>query len=543
MYLKTIISVVLLLNGCSCNENGNKCVTKTVYGISEGKLMTSSGGQIFCAFFGIPYASAPIGSLRFLPPISPQKWNGTKVFKDEPTFCLQIKPGGSEDCLFLNIFTHSTDERTLSTVMVYIHGGGFHMGHMSTRNIGPENFMDKDIVLVTLQYRLGVFGFLSTGDEIVPGNMGLKDQVKALEWVKENILQFGGDPEKVTLFGNSAGAAAVHLHMQSSKSKSLFVRAISQSGTGLSSFAITTKNKARQDTDNLVKALNCSVEISIDILTCLQSKRADNIFEVFKGQITSEIGYKKRFRPVVEVETEHAFITLSPFDSSTEKQWLVGVNANEGIFRLEKKLLNNTLQSIKTDFKNSGPSVMFIDDLYTNLEAIANSTFNFYFKNATNDEEIMIGFEQMVSDSWFVWPTEQAVSKHNGTLFYYLYDHQGEHSFAEIFNSVQGLGVSHMDELLALFTQKPYFKELNERDKRVSKLMVDMWVNFAKEGNPTPQPVSRHIQTNSDKDFVWEQSASNSPRFIHIQTNNLTMQTSLFKTRMEFWKQLSLEFK
>lgn len=538
-----IVCVILLLNSCFGNEDGSECLTKTVYGISEGKLMTSTGGQKFCAFFGIPYASAPIGSLRFLPPISPQKWNGTKVFKDERTFCLQVIPGGSEDCLVLNIFTHSTDERTMLAVMVHIHGGGFHMGSMSTRVLGPENFMDKDIVLVTIQYRLGLFGFLSTGDEIVPGNMGLKDQVKALEWIKENIKHFGGDPERITLFGSSAGAAAVHLHMQSPKSKHLFKRAISQSGTGLSSFAMTTKDKARKDMEDLAKALNCSIMDSLDTLTCLQNKSSDNLLEVFKHQISSDIGYKKLFRPVIEVETEHAFITSSPFQAITDKQWLVGVNANEGIFRLETRLLNKTLQSIKTDFQNFGPLIMFIDDLYKNLEAIANSTFSLYFKNALSDEEIMRGFEQMISDSWFVWPTEKAISKHNGTLFYYLYDHHAEHSFAEIYNCVLGLGVSHMDELLALFTQKPYFKQLNERDKRVSELMIDLWVNFAKEGNPTPQPINRYVQTTSSKDFVWEDSASNNPKYIHIQTENLSMQTSLFKNRMAFWRQLNLEFK
>lgn len=544
MYIKYLLTFFLLVKSGFCDIENKQCATKTSYGLSEGKLMTSSSGLIFCAFFGVPYAAAPVGSLRFLPPVSPQKWDGIRLFQHERPSCLQIHPGGAEDCLLLNIFTHSTNTNNLSTVMVFIHGGAFHMGSMSTRMLGPEILMDKDIVLVTLQYRLGPFGFLSTGDKVIPGNLGLKDQVKALEWIQENIKFFGGDPGKVTIFGNSAGASSVHLHMQSPKSEKLFVRAISQSGTALSSYAMTTKGKARQDMENLAAGLNCSTIDSLDTLTCLQSKRAENILEVFKAQMfVSEHGYQKLFQPVIEVETENAFITKSPYETITKKPWLVGVTANEGVIILRKRFLDKFLHLIRTDFKNFGPSAMFITDLYNNLEEIANSTYEFYFKNATNNDELMRPFEQIVSDSWFVWPTEQAIRKHNGTLYYYLYDHVGEHSFTEMMNCVSGLGVGHMDELLTLFTQKPRFGDLNPRDKAVSELMVDLWVNFAKEGNPTPRPVSSAINSNSVEDFVWEQANNTNPQYIHIQTDKLSMQTLLFKERMNFWQQLNLDFK
>lgn len=99
--------------------------------------------------------------------------------------------------------------------MVYIHGGAFQVGNARPSYVGPEFILDKDVVLVTMQYRLGVLGFLSTGDVIAPGNFGLKDQVLALQWVQENIANFGGDPESVTLFGQSAGSVSVNFHVLS----------------------------------------------------------------------------------------------------------------------------------------------------------------------------------------------------------------------------------------------------------------------------------------------------------------------------------------
>lgn len=106
--------------------------------------------------------------------------------------------------------------------MVYIHGGHFVTGNSSTTLTGPEYIMDKDVVLVTMNYRLGALGFLSTGDEVAPGNFGLKDQVLALRWVKENIEYFGGDPDRVTIFGESAGSVSVNLHVISDSSIGLY---------------------------------------------------------------------------------------------------------------------------------------------------------------------------------------------------------------------------------------------------------------------------------------------------------------------------------
>ncbi|KAL1116581.1 hypothetical protein AAG570_005053 [Ranatra chinensis] len=176
----------------------------------------------------IPYAKPPVEELRFQSPQRPLKWDGVlDASGDKSPMCMQIPifiPSlrnltlGQEDCLYLNVFTRKIDSSAKFPVMVYIHGGAFRFG-----SPGPKGraryLMDREMVLVTLTYRLGPLGFLSTEDEVIPGNFGLKDQAMALGWVKRNIEHFGGDPDSITIFGESAGGASVHYMMMSPLSK------------------------------------------------------------------------------------------------------------------------------------------------------------------------------------------------------------------------------------------------------------------------------------------------------------------------------------
>uniref|UniRef100_A0A1B6G9E2 Carboxylic ester hydrolase n=1 Tax=Cuerna arida TaxID=1464854 RepID=A0A1B6G9E2_9HEMI len=535
------IVFVLFSSTCLCVISSGDGTVKTVYGYVQGKLMRSRGGRNFSAYLGIPYAEPPIGKLRFQPPTSLPNWEGVRDARKEGSHCPHKGlPEESEDCLYLNVFTHSVN--TSSPVMVYIHGGGFHMGSSALKHLGPEYLLDRDIVLVTIQYRLGVFGFLSTEDEVVPGNMGLKDQVKALQWVQENIEKFGGDPHRVTLFGNSAGGSSVHLHMQSPLSQNLFARAISQSGTALSSFSMTSRGKVRKDTENIAKRLHCPINSSTEIIRCLQNKDSFEILTVYRTLLMSKYSLNKLLRPIVEVETEHAFLTSSPLTATTNKPWLLGVNANEGLFKVEMSDINQTIVYIKTDFRHFWPSLTYTSDLYSNLDDITDPVYRFYFENVTTTNDYAKSIEELVTDTWFAWPTEHALQKHNGSFYYYLYDHETDVTYTEIYNCSKAAGVSHTDELLVLFTQKGVFPDLNEQDTNISELMVNFWVNFATEGNPTPSPVDSDPQRKNSTDFIWESSNNSAPAYIHIQTNELKMEKKLFPDRMNFWKHLSLRY-
>lgn len=166
--------------------------------------------------------------------------------------------------------------------MVYIHGGGFFAGGASPSIIGPEYFMDtRRVILVTFQYRLGVFGFLSTGDEVAPGNFGLKDQVMALRWVKHNIAYFGGNPDLVTIFGQSAGGASVHMHMISPMSDGLFSRAIVMSGNAIAPWNIPTE-------DPLSLAQRQAEAVGITQVDTLSSKQLVDALRNVDANVLSE---------------------------------------------------------------------------------------------------------------------------------------------------------------------------------------------------------------------------------------------------------------
>ncbi|XP_066967058.1 esterase FE4-like [Macrobrachium rosenbergii] len=182
------------------------------------------------AFRGIPYAKAPVGDLRFADPVDlVGPWPGNYLNASQlGSFCPQYDTEskgvlGNEDCLFLNVHTPShldeenRAEDTLLPVLVFIHGGGYVRGSSSPHGAGK--LLSRDVVVVTINYRLGALGYLSMGDSVLPGNYGLLDQVSALRWVQRNIAEFGGDPNQVTLGGFSVGAASVHFFMYSPLSK------------------------------------------------------------------------------------------------------------------------------------------------------------------------------------------------------------------------------------------------------------------------------------------------------------------------------------
>lgn len=199
------------------------------------------------AWLGLPYAAPPIGALRWQPPQPEAGWKGVRDASAFGAHCPQAKPfpdmvfpdaGGSEDCLFLNVFAPAA--RTASTrlpVMVWIHGGGFRAGSAAEPRSDGGALPREGVVLVTLNYRLGPLGFLTlpelTAERGASGNYGLMDMVAALRWVRANIAAFGGDPGNVTIFGESAGSAAVSLLMAAPSARGLFHKAIGESGGGL----------------------------------------------------------------------------------------------------------------------------------------------------------------------------------------------------------------------------------------------------------------------------------------------------------------------
>ena len=239
----------------------------TSKGKLRGMILGASLNRTVCAFLGIPYANPPINDLRFQPPVEVPLWDGTRDATRQPPSCYQredmffadfegvkeqqprIKP--SEDCLYLNIFVPNQPKRNQGegpdirahknngnlSVIVYIHGGGFHSGSSLPKR-GSENGFRKskwtpdpreiasegNVIVVTIQYRLSSFGFIFLDDENAPGNVGLLDQYKALEWVRNEITNFGGNPSSITVMGQEAGGVSALIHYI--QNPSLFQRMI-----------------------------------------------------------------------------------------------------------------------------------------------------------------------------------------------------------------------------------------------------------------------------------------------------------------------------
>ncbi len=213
---------------------------RTTGGLVEGTTVADGKVRVYK---GIPYAAPPVGELRWKPPQPAAPWTGVRQATAFGPQCMQgtifsdivFDRPASEDCLYLNVWTPAAPAATPRPVMVWIHGGGFQAGAASEPRHDGHHLVQKDVVLVTLNYRLGVFGFLAhpemaEEDGNVVGNFALLDMIAALRWVRENAAAFGGDPDNVTIFGESAGSFAVSALMASPKARGLFHKAIGESG-------------------------------------------------------------------------------------------------------------------------------------------------------------------------------------------------------------------------------------------------------------------------------------------------------------------------
>ncbi len=245
---KIIFLVFLVIINITTNaqENNAFAVQATIEnGVIEGNYDTQNGIQ---KYFGVPFAKPPVGDLRWKAPQPLGNWKGvkeTKKFGPRPMQAVVFgdmksrSDGVSEDCLYLNVWTPAKRNTKGLPVLVYFYGGGFVAGDASERRYDGENMSKKGIVVVTCNYRLGVFGFLAHPDLSAEspykasGNYGLLDQVAALKWVQKNIAAFGGDPKKVTIAGESAGSISVSYQMASPLSKNLIAGAIGESGAGI----------------------------------------------------------------------------------------------------------------------------------------------------------------------------------------------------------------------------------------------------------------------------------------------------------------------
>lgn len=488
-------------------------------GTIEGTEITTDSGRNIFSFQGIPYALPPIGKLRFEVPQPANAWTNVLIANKDAEVCIQRDfilsrdIIGSENCLYLNVYTpklpnsQNQDVDEKYPVMFWIHGGAFIQGSSDSNIYGPGYLLDYNTVLVTINYRLGPMGFLSTEDTILPGNLGMKDQVQALRWVNENIDKFGGDPNCVTIFGESAGGVSTHYHMISPLSKGLFHRAISQSGTIHSSWTLYRPGSAKKHAKRLGEMMNCPTNNSVEFVDCMRNIDAKNIIETDDNFKVLGIDPLITFKLSIEPDHSGAFLTKEPTELIEKGQindvpWLTGLNSHEGSLRVMTLFSNDerdSLTKLNEKWTKYAPVSLTIDDSCPeNLQdKVTNKIRKFYFGDEDITRSTKTELINMYSDAWFNVGTCESVKTHykkfSSPVYFYHFAYRGRYSVSNVYDIFGEYGVSHADELQYLFSFNiRFFFDLIKlpvatEDLNVAHFMTNLWYNFAKTGNPTPE--------------------------------------------------------
>jgi carboxylesterase type B len=544
--------------------------------------MTSFHGRDFCSYRGIRYAEPPVGELRFRAPIPAGAWQGELNATEDVSGCPQgYDPyySGNEDCLFLNVYTPQSDTTLSLPVMVFIHGGGYTSGDNSAAQYGPHYFLDKDIVLVAINYRLGVLGFLSTGDDASPGNYGLKDQLEALRWVQKNIAVFGGDANKVTIFGESAGGFSVHYHVLSPLSKGLFHAAIAESGSALMPMYFQNEGMLSK-AQRLATAVGCPTDSSEELIKCLRTLDVQSIMVNQPSDCNPPPGafsfffclYDVFWRPVSEVRTAanpEPFLTANPKDIITSGDFnrvpfVLGTNSEEGSMFLLPFIstltgidyFNNNTEYISqvTFFLNESVSADLISDTW-------NKVVEFYLGSdrvvtTTNVHNII----NAATDRFMQHNVQKSVELHlqagHDTVYLYNLAYRGKFSVVSktrYGNTRYDLGVVHADDLEFILSSSFLVDrwEPGHPDLETVEALITLWTHVAQYGNPTPPLGSLPPQgvvwptAGADGDVISYYVLDNAPPpaepIYGVRPLHISVVPDKFKDRMDFWDSLPLK--
>lgn len=506
-----LIWLIVVITGTA---GGHNPVVSTDKGLVRGQRIHLGHSLQVDAFYGIPYAKPPIDDLRFRHPLPVDEWSDIYDATRLPNACMQLNdttfPGfkgadvwnpntpASEDCLYLNVWVPTKSPSQNKAVMVWIYGGSYSFGSIAldvynAKYLAAEN----DIIVVSMQYRLGSLGFLSFNDPEAPGNAGLFDQLKALEWVQTNIHNFGGNSHNVTLFGESVGAASIGIHMLSPLSTGKFHRAILQSGAPQAPWATVTKTEAVRRATELAKAFDCPISDVKLTINCLRSKNASE-FPTKDFHHTIAVGITQF--PFVAV-IDGVLLPESPVMAFNNKHFkktsiLIGTNVNEGSYFLpywNKDLfpLNEKAFLSHDQFRNCIENFFSYYPQYPKkLNSIGTDAISFQYtpwKNPYDQALNREAIDQAVGDQNFVCPTIKFAEQYS-LVGLPVYQYRFEH---RTFNHYwpEWIGVMHGEEISYVFGEPmDPRKNYTRNEKKLSKKVMKYWSNFAKTGDPNKEP-------------------------------------------------------
>ncbi|KAI8118699.1 hypothetical protein FF38_07317 [Lucilia cuprina] len=495
--------VLIFLNRVQSDEEN---IEDLIVQLNNGKLKGRDNGYYY-SYESIPYAKAPVAELSFEPPqVYDNKWRDIFDATKKPVECMQwnqFKEGenklqGSEDCLFVNVYKPKTGKEKYP-VIAYIHGGAFMFGHPDM--FGEDLLMKQgNVILVKISYRLGPLGFLSTGDEAISGNYGLKDQQMALKWIKENIQHFGGDPEKILLMGFSAGAASTHLQMLNPALQHIAKAAVSLSGVAFNPWVII-KNPLK-NTLKLAQHLKCpDLENTQAIKHCLKQKTPEEI--VTSVKVLLNIGYNPftTFGPVVEHKNSaHAFMTEHPRDiiksgNFTHLPLLASYAAQDGGYNAAELLQINPktgkpfLEDLNNKWLELAPQNLFLENIKEDPVKYAQELKNEYMGSLTFSEENYLKVQEIYTDVLFKNGVLEALklhSQHNKAPVYaYVYDNPSDYSFSNDLSQRKDMkfGTVHADDFTLMMSYPS--RSLRSDEEILSSKFIKMLENFIQQGELT----------------------------------------------------------
>jgi para-nitrobenzyl esterase len=460
MKKRSLLALIALLSTCVVVAQQPAAI-RIADGLVQGTLEDG-----LTVYRGIPFALPPVGNLRWRAPQAVKKWDTVlqaKKFAPGPIQGWDPPSGKSEDCLYLNVWSPAKSSKEKIPVLVWIYGGGFNGGATSDGNYSGEKLAAKGVVFVSIAYRVGQLGFLAHPElsaesaNHVSGNYGLLDMIAGLKWVKKNIAAFGGDPDKVTIFGESAGGIAVSMLCASPLAKGLFRGAISQSGGSFGPPRITTfpgeNLKKLHDAETAGNAYVKNAGFSsIADLRKLDAAKLPAIrglaWPIIDGWVIPDDQYK-----------------LYEAGKYNDVAVMIGYNSDEGASFSPPKTPADYITAVKTRYGK------FADDLIKAypVDSIVPKTA----RDLTRDAAF----------GWHSWSWARLQSKTGKSkVFYYYFDQHPDHAVG---SPRYGYGSPHAQEVSYVFKHLDASNpQTTKSDLEISDAMAAYWTNFAKYGNP-----------------------------------------------------------